>query len=162
MKVKFGEYEFCRASLTLVRAGRRVKLTGQPLQLLVLLLERPGHVVTRDTIRQRLWPDTHVDFDHSLNVALNRLRLALGDRSKGSPIVETIPRVGYRFALIVEDVGAVPVRTPKTVLRRVGWYAAVAVGAALLALMLVRQHYDKLVDRPVPDDHAASADARKR
>src|ERR1700752_634972 len=151
MRVKFGDYEFSRQSLTLHRGGRRVKLTGQPLQLLVLLLERPGQVVTGEEVRRRLWPDTHVGFEHSLNVVLNRLRLALDDRANHLGLIETVPRVGYRFAMPVVEIGVSPPSSSSrraSVLRQVAWYAAVAVAAMLLALILVRQRYDKLVDRP--------------
>jgi DNA-binding winged helix-turn-helix (wHTH) protein len=160
MTVKFGEYEFSRGSLALHRGGRRVKLTGQPLQLLVVLLERPGQVVTREEIRQRLWPDTHVGFEHSLNVVLNRLRLALDDRANEVGLIETVPRVGYRFAAPVVEIGAVISRRPPSTLRRLAWYAVIATAAALLALILVRQRYDKLVDRPGPPQ-SIGADSRK-
>lgn len=77
MVSKFGEFEFSHSALRLTRGGRPVRLTGQPLQLLTLLLDEPGRLVTREEIRTRLWPDTTVDFDHSLDVALNRLRAVL-------------------------------------------------------------------------------------
>ena len=95
MTLKFGEFEFDRGSLRLTRAGRLVPLAGQPLELLVLLLEKPGQVVTREQIRRRLWPDTHVDFDPSLNVVLSRLRSTLQE-----PFIETVPKIGYRFVSV--------------------------------------------------------------
>ena len=80
------------------KSGGRLSLQQQPLQLLAVLLERPGELVTRDELRKRLWPDdTFVDFEHGLNAAVKRLRDTLGD-SAGSPrFVETVPRRGYRF-----------------------------------------------------------------
>src|SRR4029079_12229323 len=95
MKVTFGEFQYSTDARRLTKAGRTVRLSDQSLRLLTLLLERPGEVVTRDEIRQALWPETHVDFDHSLNVALNRLRQSLG--GKESQFIETVPKLGYRF-----------------------------------------------------------------
>jgi cholera toxin transcriptional activator len=78
--------------------GARIRLQEQPFQILVLLLERPGEVVTREELRQKLWPaDTFVDFDHSLNTAVNKLREALGDSASSPRYVETLARRGYRF-----------------------------------------------------------------
>lgn len=76
----------------------RVRLPGQPFSILSMLLEKPGEVVTRDEMRQRLWPsDTFVDFEHSLNSAIKKLRSALGDSPEKARYIETLPRVGYRF-----------------------------------------------------------------
>jgi DNA-binding winged helix-turn-helix (wHTH) protein len=83
--------------------GARVRLQEQPFQILAILLERPGDVVTREELRQRLWPaDTFVDFDHSLNTAVNKLREALGDSASNPRYVETLARRGYRFLAAVE------------------------------------------------------------
>jgi DNA-binding winged helix-turn-helix (wHTH) protein len=80
------------------RNGIRLKLQGKPFQILEALLERPGEVVTRDELRNRLWlADTFVDFESGLNTAANRLRLALGDSAENPRYVETISRTGYRF-----------------------------------------------------------------
>ncbi len=78
--------------------GSCVRLQEQPLEILRLMLERPGDVITRDELRQRLWPDgTFVDFEHSLNAAIKRLRAALGDDADNPTFIETVPRRGYRF-----------------------------------------------------------------
>src|SRR5262249_38465679 len=78
--------------------GIRVKLTGQPFQILVILLEHPGDLVTREQLQRRLWPsDTFVDFDRGLNAAINRVREALGNSAENPRFVETLPRRGYRF-----------------------------------------------------------------
>jgi DNA-binding winged helix-turn-helix (wHTH) protein len=78
--------------------GSRVRLQDQPFQILISLLERPGEVITREELRSRLWPaDTFVDFDHSLNAAVRRLRDALGDSADTPRFVETVARRGYRF-----------------------------------------------------------------
>ena len=76
----------------------KLKLVGQPFEVLAMLLERPGQLVTREELRARLWPtDTFVDFDHGLNAAVNKLRDALSDSAEKPNYVETLPRRGYRF-----------------------------------------------------------------
>src|SRR5205814_6071021 len=84
------------------KAGPRLKLTGQPFQVLATLLERPGEVVTREQLQKRLWPDTFVDVDHNLNTAINKIRDALGDSAENPRFVETLSRRGYRFVAPVE------------------------------------------------------------
>jgi len=96
--IRFGPFEvdFCAGEL--LKNGRRIRLQDQPLQLLAMLLERPGEVVTREEVQKRLWPgDTFVDFDHGLNNAINRLREALNDSADTPRFIETLPRRGYRF-----------------------------------------------------------------
>ncbi len=105
--MQFGVFEVDLQAGELRKSGLRIKLQEQPFQILALLLERPGRVVTREELRQRLWPaDTFVDFDHSLNSAVKKLRQALGDDSDNPRFIETLPRRGYR--LIVPVTGAVP------------------------------------------------------
>ncbi len=97
-----------RAAGELRKSGVRVRLQEQPFQVLALLLERTGDVVTREELRQKLWPaDTFVDFDHSLNTAINKVREALGDSASSPRYVETLARRGYRFLGTVEPVPAV-------------------------------------------------------
>ena len=87
----------------------RVKINAQPFQLLCLLLERPGEVLTREEISRRLWPDdTFVDFEHGVNSAINRIREALGDIASSPRFVETLARRGYRFVAPVERIGDLP------------------------------------------------------
>ncbi len=94
----FGSFEVDIVSGELRRQGLKIRLQDQPFRLLVLLLDRAGDVVTRDEVRETLWPaDTYVDFDHSLNTAVRKLREALGDSAETPRYVETIPRRGYRF-----------------------------------------------------------------
>ena len=96
--VRFGIFEADLRAGELRRQGLKVKLHGKPIQILALLLERPGEAVTREELRERLWPaDTFVDFDHGLNNAVNKLREALGDSAETPRYVETLPRIGYRF-----------------------------------------------------------------
>jgi DNA-binding winged helix-turn-helix (wHTH) protein len=100
---QFGEFMVdCRAG-ELYRKGKKVKVQFQPMQILLALLEKPGDIVTREELRQKIWPaDTFVDFEHSLNTAIKKLRHALGDRAGKSKFVETLPRRGYRFLVSVE------------------------------------------------------------
>jgi Tol biopolymer transport system component/DNA-binding winged helix-turn-helix (wHTH) protein len=96
--LRFGLFDLDLHAGELRRKGVRVKLQEQPFQILAHLLEKPGDVVTREELRQRLWPaDTFVDFDHSLNAAIRRLRDALGDSAENPAFVETVARRGYRF-----------------------------------------------------------------
>lgn len=102
-RYKFGLYEADLSSGELFREGRKLRMQEQPFQVLVALLERPGEVVTREDLRQRLWPsDTFVDFDHSLNTAINKLRDALSDGAANPRFIETLPRRGYRFIAPVQ------------------------------------------------------------
>src|ERR1700736_466388 len=95
---RFGAYEVDLRARELRRNGLKVKLQEQPLEVLTLLLERPGEVISRDHLRKRLWPaDTFVDFDHSLNAAIKRLRNALGESADAPVFIETMARRGYRF-----------------------------------------------------------------
>src|ERR1700686_4853578 len=104
---KFGVFETDAGTGELRKSGVRMRLQDQPFQVLVVLLERPGEVVTREELRQRLWPaDTFVDFDLSLNSALKKLRYALGDVADSPTFIETIPRRGYRFIAAVKPVTA--------------------------------------------------------
>ncbi len=103
-RILFGVFELDPSSGELYKHGIRIKLQDQPLQVLGLLLERPGEVVTRDELRQRIWDqDTFVDFDHSLNISINKLRDALGDSASSPRFIETLPRRGYRFIGSVRD-----------------------------------------------------------
>jgi TolB-like protein/DNA-binding winged helix-turn-helix (wHTH) protein/Tfp pilus assembly protein PilF len=96
--VHFESFEFDFRSGELREDGRKVKVQGQPVQILAMLLERPGELVTRDELRNKLWPaDTFVDFEHSLNAAVKRLRHALHDSAENPQYVETLARRGYRF-----------------------------------------------------------------
>lgn len=104
---RFGLFEADAAQGTVTRNGIRVKIQDQPFRVLLLLLERPGEIVSREELRQRLWPDgTFVDFDGSLNVILKKLRAAIDEDSDNPRFIETVPRRGYRFIAPVTSVGA--------------------------------------------------------
>ena len=103
---RFATYEADPATGELRKAGARLRLPEQPFRVLIMLLERPGELVTREEIRQTLWPaDTFVDFDHGLNTVINRLRETLGDSASNPRFIETLARRGYRFLAPVEAAG---------------------------------------------------------
>src|ERR1700693_3778768 len=107
--VRSGVFEIDLKAFELRKHGLRLKLAEQPFQILAILLEQPGEVITRDELRERLWPgDTFVDFDHGLNNAVMRLREALGDSPDKPHFIETLPRRGYRFIAPVEEIHAAP------------------------------------------------------
>jgi DNA-binding winged helix-turn-helix (wHTH) protein len=101
---RFGVFEVDYSAGELRKSGFKLRLQGQPFQVLALLLERAGEVVTREELQQKLWPaDTFVDFDHSLNTAINKVREALGDSASNPRFVETLARRGYRFIAPVQS-----------------------------------------------------------
>lgn len=110
---RFGLFEADTARNTLTRAGLRVKIQDQPFRVLMLLVERPGEIVTREELRKKLWPEgTYVDFDGSLNVILKKLRAAIDDDSDNPRFVETVPRRGYRFIAPVSSIAPEPPPVP--------------------------------------------------
>jgi DNA-binding winged helix-turn-helix (wHTH) protein len=109
IKYKFDEFEADLRAAELRKNGNRLKLQMQPFQVLVALLERPQEVVTREELRQRLWPqDTFVDFDHGLNTAMVKLRDVLGDSASKPKFIETIAKRGYRFLGTAEVISDQP------------------------------------------------------
>jgi TolB-like protein/DNA-binding winged helix-turn-helix (wHTH) protein len=142
LKAQFADFELDLSSGELIRKGRRFRLQGQPFQVLCVLLERAGGVVTREELQRRLWPDeTFVDFDHGLNKAIAKLREALEDSRTSSKLIETIPRRGYRFTAEVNWIGTrndqlvVEETTPQPELRRLPVRKLLA-GGVLLALLV--------------------------
>ena len=115
--VRFAEYEADLRSGELRRQGHRLKLQEKPFQVLAALLARPGELVTREELRQSLWPaDTFVDFEHGLNTAVNKVREALRDSANNPRFIETLPRRGYRFIGPVDSTNsnALPLSTVET------------------------------------------------
>jgi Tol biopolymer transport system component/DNA-binding winged helix-turn-helix (wHTH) protein len=110
--IRFATFEVDLQAQELRKAGLRLKLTGQPFQVLAALLENPGKVVTREELQERIWPDSFVDFDHNLNTAINKIREALGDSAESPRYVETLPRRGYRFIAPVEALREPPAPSP--------------------------------------------------
>ena len=135
--VRFGAFDFDLASGDLWKAGRRIKLQNQPRQVLRMLVSRRGELVTRDELHHELWPDdTFVDFNNGLNVAIRKLREALGDVAPSSRFIETERARGYRFIAPVND-QPVPDRTPQEKLRPAVRRAAASVGFALASALVV-------------------------
>src|SRR4051812_35999408 len=112
--VGFGPFTLDLHTGELWKRGARVRLEGQPIQILNLLLERPGKLVTQDEIRCKLWPDgTVVEYDHSIKTALRKLRHALGDDAGEPRYIETLPKRGYRFIAAVTSIqGEAPAESP--------------------------------------------------
>ena len=104
-KIRFGVYELDRDAMELRKHGVPIRLQEQPFRVLAMLAERPGEVVTREELQEQIWGNTFVDFDQSLNKAVNRVREALNDNAGTPQYVETVPRRGYRF---IAPVAAVP------------------------------------------------------
>ena len=145
--IRFGDFELDPRAGELRKHGHLIKLQEQPVQLLLLLLEHPGEVVTREQARKSLWKnDTFVDYDHGLGAALNRLRAALGDSASDPRYIETLPRRGYRFIAPVtsdspkqtETAAATPEPRPLA-LRYGGWVVGCAALIAMLSVYLLRE-----------------------
>jgi TolB-like protein len=114
--VRFGTFEVNVESRELRKHGMRLRLEVKPFQILEILLEHAGQVVTRKTLFKKLWPDTHVGYNHGLNTAVNKLRDLLGDSAQNPRFVETLPRLGYRFIAPVFRPGAASATPGKKVL----------------------------------------------
>src|SRR3979490_1388959 len=113
--VHFGVFELDFGTGELRKAGLKIKLQDQPFQVLAMLLEYPGELVSREQLHARLWPsDTFVDFDHGLNVAVKKLRRALSDSAENPRFIETLARRGYRFIGQVEAVATADARQAVT------------------------------------------------
>src|ERR1700674_3317715 len=109
--VRFGTYEVSLRSGEVRKAGLRIRVQQQPMKLLEILLERPGEVVTREELRSRVWPsESFGDFDQALNIAIGKLRSALGDSAESPRFIETLPKRGYRFIADVSVVDTHPRR----------------------------------------------------
>jgi len=102
-KVRFGDYHVDLHTCELRKHGQKVRLAGRPFQILALLLEQPGELLTRQELQSKLWPaDTFVDFEHGVNAAVQTLRRALCDSHKNPRYIETLPRRGYRFIASID------------------------------------------------------------
>jgi eukaryotic-like serine/threonine-protein kinase len=155
----FGPFEFDQASQELRKQGHRLRLPRQSFQILKMLLERPGELITREQLHATLWPsDTFVDFEHGLNAAINRLRETLGDDADNPRYIETLPRRGYRFVGPVDltEPAQLPVTTPgspdapsrptpgATLLKRFALWGLILISAISLSVALI------LSFRPTP------------
>src|SRR5512143_4119963 len=106
-RLRFGVFEVDLQAGELTKRGMRVRLQEQPFQVLALLLKKPGELVTREELREKIWGRTVVDFDHGLHKAINKIREALGDSAENPRFVETVSRRGYRFLGEIAPIDAV-------------------------------------------------------
>ncbi|HVO64186.1 MAG TPA: winged helix-turn-helix domain-containing protein [Terriglobales bacterium] len=178
--LRFGSFEIDTHARVLRKSGVMIRLQGQPLEVLLALLECPGEIVTREQLRQRLWPEgTFVDFDHALNTAMKKIRAALCDAAVAPRYIETIPRRGYRFLASLDKstttqvpLGEECIRllTPCPVSRRMLRATVVATVLSVVCLLLSawvisRSHTSKSValtvlpftemDSTLPDKYAS-------
>jgi Tol biopolymer transport system component/DNA-binding winged helix-turn-helix (wHTH) protein len=152
--VQFGLFEVDLQTRELRKSGVKIKLNDQPFQVLTVLLERPGEVVTREELQTRLWPaDTFVDFDLSLNTAVKKLRQALGDESDNPRFVETLYRRGYRFIApvsiqtprAVDETGSLPAdSSPSREPAARSWKRLTFIAAGCLAVLLVGLTFERM------------------
>src|SRR6201997_1395006 len=152
--VQFGLFEVDLQTRELRKSGVKIKLNDQPFQVLTVLLERPGEVVTREELQARLWPaDTFVDFDLSLNTAVKKLRQALGDESDNPRFVETLYRRGYRFIApvsiqtprAVDETGSLPADSvPSREPEARSWKRLAFIAAGCLAVLLVGLRFERM------------------
>src|SRR5947207_10092285 len=141
---RFGVFELDTQAGELRKSGLRLKLQPQPFQILALLLERAREVVSREELRQRLWPaETYVEFDRSLNRAVVKIREALGDSAESPRFIETLPKRGYRFILPVTRLTTTEITAPKSLQRstRFRWVAlaGILLAAAAIGYLELRQ-----------------------
>src|SRR5215467_12964382 len=158
--VRFGSFEVDLRERSLTKAGSRIRLQEQPLRILTLLLERPAELVTREEIREQVWPNEFVDFDAALNTAMRKLREALNDSADNPRFVETVPRHGYRFVAPVAwepevHAPATPVESRIWIPSRAGFAAGlILAGIAVVGFWNSRRARSELT----PDDTIVLAD----
>src|SRR5215469_18530285 len=135
--LRFATFEVDLRSGELRKNGVKVKLQEKPFQVLALLLERRGELITREELRERLWTaDTFVDFDHSLGAAIAKLRQALGDSAQNPRFIETVASRGYRFLIPVENLLPAPDPASQTRLLALSAAAGLLGGALVLVVVL--------------------------
>ena len=134
-RLRFGVFEIDLRAGELTKRGLRIRLQEQPFQVLALLLEKPGELVTREELCEKLWSRAVVDFDHGLNKAINKIREALGDSAENPRFVETVARRGYRFLAEVAPIeltdAGMPPKRPRPTRVWMGFGLALALAASL-------------------------------
>ena len=158
--VRFGAFEADVQTGELRKDGVKLRFSGQPFQVLAILLERPGDVVTREELQKRLWPDTFVDVEHNLNTAVNKIREMLGDSAESPRYVETLPRRGYRFIGVLEPPAeplapVVTVEPDHAPHRHQTWLKIGAGAFAILVLGFAAVVASRWHRQRPPQDHAA-------
>jgi DNA-binding winged helix-turn-helix (wHTH) protein/Tol biopolymer transport system component len=147
--LRFGLFEMQTATRQLFKQGRRVRLQEQPRRVLEALLEEPGRLVTRQELRQRLWPgDVHVDFELGLTGAIKRLRLALDDSADNPRFIETVPKSGFRFIAPVETVTESPTARAVPRLRGVSRATSLWIAVSLVAATVTGAYWRPMTPRP--------------
>lgn len=177
---RFGPFEARTHTEELYKFGIKVALRGQPFQILRALLDRPGEIVTREEMREQLWPsDTFVDFEHGINASLRKLRITLGDSAVKPLYVETLPGQGYRFiapfevieetpalasaaqpetdTIIEEETAHAPVEAHTGAAWRRGMLLGLAVGAVVFGLLFFATRSRRIVDAAAPKVHEGLA-----
>lgn len=143
--IHFGVFQVNLHTKELRKNGSKIKLEGQPFRILALLLERPGELVTREELEQRLWGDgTFVDFEHSINTGVKRLRDVLGDSADSPHFIETLPRRGYRFIYPLDGAPALAAVHPPA-----RWVVA-SLGIAVMLGVLLVANFGRLRGRLLP------------
>ena len=161
--LRFGVFQVNLAARELRKHGVRIRLPGQPFRVLSILLERPGQVVPREEMRDKLWDsETFVDYERSLNSAIRKLRAVLGDSQASSRYIETVPRLGYRFIAPVEQIPSLaeaprarllePTPSAPTVVRPPAprWSLILGISAALLTVVVSYFMWSRMRTRPQP------------
>src|ERR1700677_1920983 len=173
-KIRFGVYELDRDAMELRKHGVVLRLQEQPFRVLAMLAERPGEIITREQLQEQIWGNTFVDFDQSLNKAVNRVREALNDNAGTPQYVETVPRRGYRFIAAVSGLNATeppqPPVLPSSVLdakpasseprrARIGIIAVLATATLLIAVGITAGLLWKRPEKSMPAEtkHITSA-----
>ena len=150
---RFGVFELDLRSRELHKQGIKIRLQGQPVEILVLLLQRPGEIVSREELQKKLWPaDTFVDFEQGLNNAMKRLRAALDDNAETPHFIETLPRRGYRFIGAVNSNGqtlAADAGTPALQIKP-GRRSALSLLAASIAVVALALWWVSRIEPPPP------------
>ena len=141
MLVFFGDFKFDRRAKVLSRAGQPLMMTAQSLELLEILLEAPGELVSREMIQERLWPGSNVEFEHSLDVLVSRLRTTLGDKSTAPRFIQTAPRKGYRFIAQVSSEPNPRTGMTNSVPGRLAIYAAIVIVSIITGVVIAHTRY---------------------
>ncbi len=151
--LRFGVFELDPRAGELRKQGMKIKLQGQPIEVLAILLERPGEIVSREELQKKLWPaDTFVDFEQGLNNAMKRLRAALDDNAESPHFIETLPRRGYRFIGAVNSNGqalTADAGTPALRVKR-GRRSALSLLAASIAVVALALWWMSRIEPPPP------------
>src|SRR5689334_8439643 len=150
-RLRFGVFEVDLRAGELTKRGLRIRLQEQPFQVLAMLLQKPGELVTREELREKIWGRTVVDFDHGVNKAINKIREALGDAAENPRFVETVARRGYRFLADVTPMDTTAERQPEPGVEPLA--PPSAAHRAGIGIAAERQSASAAERLPLPDSH---------